>query len=68
MDRFDNPLDIRRRWAEMFCTNPLIWQKLADDYRKAGRLSMAAYCERDATHYTGVGQWRQTEPFSDTRR
>ncbi|RCK72787.1 MAG: hypothetical protein ANABAC_1321 [Anaerolineae bacterium] len=51
--KIDEPLDIRRRWAEMFCTNPFIWQELADEYRDAGRLSMAAYCEAHARHYAG---------------
>lgn len=46
-------LDIRRRWAEMFCTNPVIWRNLAEEYRIAGRLSMADYCARHADFYAG---------------
>lgn len=44
-------LDLCRIWAEMFCTDPAIWQELADEYRKLGRYSMADYCQRHADHY-----------------
>ena len=46
-------LDLRRRWAEMFCVDPDIWVGLAEEYHMAGRLCMAEYCQRHADHYAG---------------
>lgn len=55
-------LDICRTWAEMFCTDPAIWQELADEYRKLGRYSMSYYCQRHADHYAGKEVADETPP------